>query len=123
MLANLPLGVSVPGIFPFPRPAPDNPIGMSDNLARPARVTIKWALAGGCDGLAMIGLEIDDYILPSERRVLRVRGHWAMLLRDFAESALALVVLMLLDAYLPSSLVVDTLTWYGGLVVVARLTI
>jgi|SRR5882757_8289630 len=71
----------------------------------------------------MLGLEIDEYILPTERRILRVRAHWFLLLRDIAESALAMVALILLQSYLPSSGVVNTLTWYGGVVVVARLTI
>jgi uncharacterized membrane protein YdbT with pleckstrin-like domain len=68
-------------------------------------------------------LDIDDYILPTERRILRVRGHWALLVKDILESALAMALLMTLDAYLPSSQVIDTLTWYAGLVVVLRLTI
>jgi uncharacterized membrane protein YdbT with pleckstrin-like domain len=71
----------------------------------------------------MLGLEIDEYILPTERRILRVRAHWFLLLRDIAESGLAMVALILLQNYLPSSTVVNTLTWYGGVVVVARLTI
>ena len=71
----------------------------------------------------MLGLEIDEYILPTERRILRVRAHWFLLLRDIAESVLAMVALILLQSYLPSSTMVNTLTWYGGVVVVARLTI
>ncbi|HEY0574755.1 MAG TPA: PH domain-containing protein [Pseudonocardia sp.] len=71
----------------------------------------------------MLGLEIDEYILPTERRILRVRAHWFLLLRDIAESGLAMVALILLQSYLPSSTMVNTLTWYGGVVVVARLTI
>jgi uncharacterized membrane protein YdbT with pleckstrin-like domain len=71
----------------------------------------------------MIALDIDDYILPTERRILRVRGHWALLVKDILESALAMALLMAVDAYLPSSQVIDTLTWYAGLVVVLRLTI
>ena len=71
----------------------------------------------------MLGLDIDEYILPTERRILRVRAHWFLLLRDISESALAMVALILLQSYLPSSGVVNTLTWYGGVVVVARLTI
>lgn len=71
----------------------------------------------------MIALDIDDYILPTERRILRVRGHWALLVKDILESALAMALLMAVDSYLPSSQVIDTLTWYAGLVVVLRLTI
>jgi uncharacterized membrane protein YdbT with pleckstrin-like domain len=71
----------------------------------------------------MIALDIDDYILPTERRILRVRGHWAVLVKDVLESVLAMALLVAVDAYLPSSQVIDTLTWYAGLVVVLRLTI
>lgn len=71
----------------------------------------------------MIALDIDDYILPTERRILRVRGHWALLVKDILESALAMALLMAVDSYLPSSQVIDTLTWYAGLVVTLRLTI
>jgi uncharacterized membrane protein YdbT with pleckstrin-like domain len=71
----------------------------------------------------VIGLDIDDYLLATERRVIRVRAHWALLVRDILESVLAMVLLIALDSYLPSSVVVDTLTWYAGLVVTVRLTI
>ncbi|MBO0848773.1 MAG: PH domain-containing protein [Pseudonocardia sp.] len=67
--------------------------------------------------------EIDEYILPTERRVIRVRQHWSKLLNDMIQSALVLGVVVALDRYLPSSLVLDNLTWYAGLVVVLRLTI
>jgi uncharacterized membrane protein YdbT with pleckstrin-like domain len=36
---------------------------------------------------------------------------------------LAMALLMAVDAYVPSSQVIDTLTWYAGLVVTLRLTI
>jgi uncharacterized membrane protein YdbT with pleckstrin-like domain len=45
------------------------------------------------------------------------------LVKDILESALAMALLMAVDAYLPSSQVIDTLTWYAGLVVTLRLTI
>jgi hypothetical protein len=67
--------------------------------------------------------EIDEYILPTERRVIRVRQHWVVLLNDMTQTALVLGGLVLLDRYLPSSLVVDNLTWYAGLVAVLRLTV
>jgi uncharacterized membrane protein YdbT with pleckstrin-like domain len=73
--------------------------------------------------MTMLSVDIDEYILPSERRILRVRGHWALLVKDISESALAMIVLIVLDTYLPDSAVIDTLTWYGGLVVCVRLSI
>jgi uncharacterized membrane protein YdbT with pleckstrin-like domain len=66
--------------------------------------------------------EIDEYILPTERRVIRVRQHWVVLLNDMTQTALVLGALVALDEYLPA-LIVDNLTWYAGLVAVLRLTI
>ncbi|WP_037079415.1 PH domain-containing protein [Pseudonocardia spinosispora] len=67
--------------------------------------------------------EIDEYILPTERRVIRVRQHWSVMLNHMTQTALVLFVLVALDTYLPPSLILDNLTWYGGLVAVLRLTI
>ncbi len=67
--------------------------------------------------------EIDEYILPTERRVIRVRQHWSIMLKDMTETAIVLGLLVALDTYLPSSAVIDTLTWYAGLVAVLRLTV
>jgi hypothetical protein len=67
--------------------------------------------------------EIDEYLLPTERRVIRVRQHWSVMLNDMIQSALALGLVVALQRYLPSSMVIDNLTWYAGLVVVVRLTI
>ena len=67
--------------------------------------------------------EIDEYILPTERRVIRVRQHWSVLLGQMTQTALALGLLVAIQRYVPASLVLDNLTWYAGLVVVVRLTI
>lgn len=67
--------------------------------------------------------EIDEYILPTERRVIRVRVHWSTLLWDMTQTALVLGLLVAIQRYVPQSLVLDNLTWYAGLVVVVRLTI
>jgi membrane protein YdbS with pleckstrin-like domain len=67
--------------------------------------------------------EIDEYILPTERRVIRVRQHWSVLMNHITQTALLLFVLVALDRYLPSSLVLDNLTWYAALVAIVRLTI
>jgi uncharacterized membrane protein YdbT with pleckstrin-like domain len=67
--------------------------------------------------------EIDEYLLPTERRVIRVRQHWSVMLNDMTQAAIALGILVAFQRYLPASLVIDNLTFYGGLVVVARLTI
>ena len=67
--------------------------------------------------------EIDEYLLPTERRVIRVRQHWSVMLNDMIQSSLALGLVVALQRYLPSSMVIDNLTWYAGLVIVVRLTI
>ncbi|MGQ0483395.1 MAG: PH domain-containing protein [Pseudonocardia sp.] len=66
--------------------------------------------------------EIDEYVLPSERRVIRVRLHWVVLLKDFTQTALVLAVLVFIDRQVNNP-VVHTLTWYVGLVAVLRLTL
>jgi uncharacterized membrane protein YdbT with pleckstrin-like domain len=65
--------------------------------------------------------DIDEYILPTERRAIRVRLHWVVMLSDILQTGLALAVLIAVSSYLPHGVVIDTLTWYAGLVVVLRL--
>jgi hypothetical protein len=67
--------------------------------------------------------EIDEYILPTERRVIRVRQHWSVMFNDMVQTALVLFGIVLLQTYLPRTLVIDNLTWYAALVAVLRLTI
>ncbi len=66
--------------------------------------------------------EIDEYVLPSERRVIRVRLHWVVLLKDFTQTAVVLAVLVSIDRQVNNP-VVHTLVWYVGLVAVLRLTL
>jgi uncharacterized membrane protein YdbT with pleckstrin-like domain len=67
--------------------------------------------------------EIDEYLLPTERRVIRVRQHWAVMLKDLVLTGLFLVVLVVLERLLPDNLIVDNLTFYLGLVAVLRFTV
>lgn len=67
--------------------------------------------------------EIGEYVLPTERRVLRVRAHWVVMLADIGQTSVALAALIAVDGYAPPSMVLDTLTWYGGLVAVLRLVV
>ena len=53
-----------------------------------------WLEPGGFRG-------IERFLLPSERRVIAVRRHWARLLEPAATAALALVLLLWLDHVLP----------------------
>jgi uncharacterized membrane protein YdbT with pleckstrin-like domain len=67
--------------------------------------------------------EIDEYLLPTERRVIRVRQHWAFMWKHVAQTALFLVAMVLLERFLPDSVLLDNLTFYLALVAVLRFTV
>jgi uncharacterized membrane protein YdbT with pleckstrin-like domain len=67
--------------------------------------------------------EIDEYLLPTERRVIRVRQHWAVMAKDLVLTGLFLLVMVALQTHLPSSVVVDNLTFYLALAAVLRFTV
>ncbi len=67
--------------------------------------------------------EIDEYLLPTERRVIRVRQHWASMMRHLTETALFLLLVVIAQAYLPPNVIVDNVTFYLGLVAVLRFTV
>lgn len=67
--------------------------------------------------------EIDEYLLPTERRVIRVRQHWAVMVRHLTQTALFLLVLVLAEAYLPDHVIIDNVAFYLGLVAVLRFTV
>jgi hypothetical protein len=82
--------------------------------------------------------EIDEYLLPTERRVIRVRQHWAVMAKHIVQTALFVLAMVLIERYLDGNLgggsasddslaigerVVDNLTFYLALVAVARFTI
>jgi len=65
----------------------------------------------------------DEYLLESERRVIRVRRHWASLLWDTFEAVALLAVCMMISYLLPpEGWVVQNLLWYVALFVVLRFT-
>ena len=67
--------------------------------------------------------EIDEYLLPTERRVIRVRQHWAVMLNEVTSTSLFLLGMVLVERLLPDSAVIDNLTFYMGLVAVLRFTV
>lgn len=67
--------------------------------------------------------EIDEYLLPTERRVIRVRQHWASMMKPLSSTAVFLLALVVGQAYLPTSVVVDNIAFYLGLVAVLRFTV
>jgi uncharacterized membrane protein YdbT with pleckstrin-like domain len=67
--------------------------------------------------------EIDEYLLPTERRVIRVRQHWAYMSKHVTQTALFLLVMVLAQRLLPHAVLIDNLTFYLALVAVLRFTI
>ncbi len=67
--------------------------------------------------------EIDEYLLPTERRVIRVRRHWAFVAKDIVQTALVLVVVVVAQRLLPASVLGDNIAFYVVLVTVLRFTI
>ena len=63
----------------------------------------------------------DEYLLGTERRVIRVRRHWATLLWDIFEAAALLTGAVLISHLLPSdAAVVQSILWYAALLVLLR---
>jgi uncharacterized membrane protein YdbT with pleckstrin-like domain len=67
--------------------------------------------------------EIDEYLLPTERRVIRVRMHWAVMAKHLVQTGLFLLIMVVVQTYLPPSVVVDNLTFYLALAAVLRFTV
>lgn len=61
------------------------------------------------------------YLLDTERRVIFVRRHPALLLRNVLETLGALILAGVLTAQLPNNFVLVDVIWYGVLFVIARL--
>jgi uncharacterized membrane protein YdbT with pleckstrin-like domain len=67
--------------------------------------------------------EIDEYLLPTERRVIRVRQHWAVMMNHVSGTSLFLLVLVIGERMLPDSVLIDNIAWYLALVAVLRFTV
>lgn len=67
--------------------------------------------------------EIDEYLLPTERRVIRVRQHWAVMMKHLTETALFLLLVVVAQRFLPPSVILDNVAFYLGLVAVLRFTV
>lgn len=63
----------------------------------------------------------DEYLLESERRVIRVRLHWASLAWDTFEAAALLAICVMVSYILPpAGWVIQNVLWYVALAVVLR---
>ena len=67
--------------------------------------------------------DVDEYLLPTERRVIRVRQHWAYMFNTVLQTALFLLLMVVAQRYLPGGVLVDNVTFYLALVAVARFTV
>ena len=67
--------------------------------------------------------DIDEYLLPTERRVIRVRQHFAVMLKDILLTALFLLLMVLAQRHLAPGVLVDNLTFYLSLAAVLRFTL
>jgi uncharacterized membrane protein YdbT with pleckstrin-like domain len=67
--------------------------------------------------------EIDEYLLPTERRVIRVRKHWAFMWNHVTYTALFLLVCVVVQRLLPGNVIIDNLTFYLSLMAVIRFTV
>lgn len=64
----------------------------------------------------------DEYLLDTERRVIRVRLHWASLAWDLFEAVALLAVAVMVSYLLPPSMwLLQNILWYAALIVVLRL--
>lgn len=73
--------------------------------------------------------EIDEYLLPTERRVIRVRQHWAVMAKHMLQTALFILVVVAVEQFAdgragnPSvDVLLDNLAFYLVLVAVLRFT-
>jgi hypothetical protein len=67
--------------------------------------------------------EIDEYLLPTERRVIRVRMHWAVMANNLISTGLFLLLMILVQGWFPGSSLIDNLTFYLALAAVVRFTV
>src|SRR5262245_36107307 len=65
----------------------------------------------------------DEYLLDTERRVIRVRMHWASLAWDIFETVALLAVPVVVPQLLPAWMwLVQNILWYAALFVLLRFT-
>ncbi|NMO88792.1 PH domain-containing protein [Actinomycetospora sp. TBRC 11914] len=64
--------------------------------------------------------EVDEYVLPTERRVIRFRRHWVVIMNEIIQATVLMVILMVAAALLPEGPVLSNLLWYGGLLVLVK---
>ncbi|ALE74903.1 hypothetical protein Ae168Ps1_4213 [Pseudonocardia sp. Ae168_Ps1] len=73
--------------------------------------------------------EIDEYLLPTERRVIRVRQHWAVMARHILQTGLFILIVVAIEQFTDGrqlgtsvDILIDNLAFYLVLVAVLRFT-
>ena len=64
--------------------------------------------------------EVDEYVLPTERRVIRFRRHWVVIVSEVVQATVLMVILMVAAHLLPDGPVLSNMLWYGGLLVLIK---
>ncbi|WP_433801917.1 PH domain-containing protein [Actinomycetospora sp. CA-084318] len=64
--------------------------------------------------------DIDEYVLPTERRVIRFRRHWVKVMNEVVQAAVLFGVLLVAAVELPEGPVVSNMLWYGALLVLIK---
>ncbi|HEY2220753.1 PH domain-containing protein [Actinomycetospora sp.] len=64
--------------------------------------------------------EVDEYVLPTERRVIRFRRHWVVIVNEVVQATVLMVILMVAAGQLPEGPILSNLLWYGGLLVLVK---
>jgi uncharacterized membrane protein YdbT with pleckstrin-like domain len=67
--------------------------------------------------------EIDEYLLPTERRVIRVRLHWAVMGRALIQTGLFVLVVVFIERAVPDSVLIENVAFYLVLAAVLRFTV
>lgn len=72
--------------------------------------------------------EIDEYLLPTERRVIRVRQHWAVMAKHIWQTLLFIAAMLVAESLLDGrtspdvDVIIDNVTFYLALVAALRFT-
>ena len=64
--------------------------------------------------------DVDEHLLPTERRVIRVREHWASMAKDITTTGLFLLLMIVVQQYFGPGQVIDNVTFYLALAALIR---
>lgn len=64
--------------------------------------------------------DIDEYVLPTERRVIRFRRHWVSIVSEVVQAVVLMAVLGAAAYLLPDGPVLDNMLWYAALLVLIK---